>query len=164
VQLSDVPKLKYLEASMREALRYFGPIPGLNRHCKQPTTLAGKYKVTPDMVLFCNLNGLHHDPAIWGDDANEFRPERFLNGGWERLPANAWKPFGTGVRACIGRPLSEQEIIIAMAMILQAFVIEQADPDYVLSECGWPTWNPCLCLWLSSALTYSFVLQKFSQP
>ncbi len=45
---------------------------------------------------------------------------------------NAWKPFGTGVRSCIGRYLAEQEIIIAMAMILQRFIVEQADPDYQL--------------------------------
>ena len=80
----------------------------------------------------CNLKGLHHDPAVYGEDANEFRPERFLDGGWEKLPSNAWKPFGTGARACIGRALAEQELLITCALIFQRFVVEMADPNYEL--------------------------------
>ncbi|KAK1754907.1 cytochrome P450 [Echria macrotheca] len=132
LELEDIPKLKYIEACLRETLRALGPIAMYTRHAKKTRLLAGKYKVTPDMALVLNLKGLHHDPAVWGDDANEFRPERFLNGGWERLPANAWKPFGTGVRSCIGRYLAEQEIMITMAMVLQRFNVEMADPDYRL--------------------------------
>jgi cytochrome P450 / NADPH-cytochrome P450 reductase len=134
LELSHIPKLKYIQAALREALRYLGPIPSFSRHCKQATTLAGKYKIEPGQTILCNLNGLHHDPAVWGPDANVFRPERFLNGGWEALPQNAWRPFGTGARSCIGRGLAEQEIIITMAMIMQSFVVEQGDPDYVLSK------------------------------
>lgn len=52
----------------------------------------------------------------------------------EKHPPNAWKPFGTGIRACIGRYLAEQEIVMAMAMVLQRFIVEQADPDCKLSE------------------------------
>ncbi|KAK0618291.1 cytochrome P450 [Bombardia bombarda] len=132
VELDDIPKLKYIEASIKEALRFLGPIPVFNRHAKQTRLLGGKYKVTPRDAIVVNLKGLHHDPSVWGKDCDEFKPERFLNGGWERLPPNAWQPFGTGVRQCIGRYLAIQEIILTMAMILQRFVIEMADPDYQL--------------------------------
>lgn len=133
LQLEDIPKLKFIEASLRETLRFLGPIPAITRHAKKTTLLAGKYRVTPDMAIVSNFRGLHHDSAVWGDDCNEFKPERFLDGGWVRLPANAWKPFGNGVRSCIGRYLAEQEIIIMMAMVPQRFVVEMADPDYQLS-------------------------------
>ncbi|KAK0655756.1 cytochrome P450 [Cercophora newfieldiana] len=134
LELEDIPKLKYIDASMREALRYLGPIPAMTRHTKKTRLLGGKYRVTPDVVIACNFKGLHHDPKIWGPDCDEFRPERWLNGGAEKQPPNAWKPFGTGVRACIGRYLAEQEIVIAMAMIFQHFIVEQADPDYKLTD------------------------------
>ncbi|VBB72550.1 Putative bifunctional cytchrome P450 E-class, group I:NADPH-P450 reductase [Podospora comata] len=132
LQLEDIPKLKYIDAAMKEALRFCGPIPAFMRQAKETTIIGGKYKVTPNESLVFNLKGLHNDPAVWGSDAAEFRPERFLNGGWERLPPNSWKPFGTGVRSCIGRYLAEQEVLITMAMVLQRFVIEMADPDYEL--------------------------------
>ena len=134
--MDDVPKLKYIEAAMKEALRFLGPISLITRRAKETTMIGGKYKVEPTDSISLNLKGLHHDPAVWGEDCDEFRPDRFLNGGWERLPPNAWKPFGTGARACIGRYLAEQEIIICMAMVLQRFVVEMADPDYELSKCA----------------------------
>jgi cytochrome P450/NADPH-cytochrome P450 reductase len=86
-------------------------------------------------MILMNLKGLHHDPKVYGDDADVFRPERFLNGGWENLPPNAWKAFGDGIRACIGRTFAEQEMIMVVALILQKFQVELADPGYQLRMC-----------------------------
>ena len=97
--------------------------------------MKGKYLVQPEDQILLNLHGLHNDPKIWGDDADVFRPERFLDGGWERLPPNAWKAFGDGPRACIGRTFAEQEMIMVVALILQKFQVELADPSYDLSTC-----------------------------
>lgn len=76
---------------------------------------------------------MHHDPKVWGEDADLFRPERLLNGGWEALPQNAFKPFGNGRRACIGRAFAEQEMLMVTALILQRFQAEMVDPSYNLS-------------------------------
>lgn len=88
----------------------------------------------PEDIILMNLSGLHHDPKVWGDDAHVFRPERFLNGGWENLPPNSWKAFGDGMRACIGRTFAEQEMIMTVALILQKFQVELADPGYQLRK------------------------------
>ena len=130
--MEHLPKLKYVEACLRETLRFQGPITAVSRHAKKTRLLAGKYRVTPEDAIVINFKGLHHDPAVWGSDCDEFRPERFLNGGWEKLPANCWRPFGTGIRSCIGRYLAEQEIIMALTTVLQRFVVEMAEPDYQL--------------------------------
>ena len=45
---------------------------------------------------------------------------------------NCWKPFGNGMRACIGRPFAWQEALLVMAMLLQNFDFEHVDPDYKL--------------------------------
>ncbi|KAF3036352.1 hypothetical protein E8E12_008017 [Didymella heteroderae] len=127
-----IPQLVYLKFAIYETLRFMGPI-GLNsKHALKPTKIAGKYQVEPDSQIFMNLRGLHHDPKIWGGDADIFRPERFLDGQWEKLPKNAWKPFGDGERACIGRQFAEQEMIMVVALILQKFQVELADPAYEL--------------------------------
>ena len=130
LELSHLRNLKYIEAALRETLRFMSPIVVNSRHAKEETVIGGKYKIRPDQTLNLNLLAVHHDREVWGDDADEFRPERFLNGGWDKLPAHAWKPFGTGVRACIGRAFAEQEMLIAAALIFQRFNIEMADPDY----------------------------------
>ncbi|KAI0427039.1 cytochrome P450 [Xylaria sp. FL1042] len=125
-------QLKYIEACIRETMRMQGAIGVLNIHPIEDTVIGGKYRVSTDETLICNIQGLHHDRRVWGEDANVFRPERLLDGGWEKLPPNAWKPFGNGARACIGRFFAEQEMLIAVAMLLQRFQVTMVDPSYDL--------------------------------
>ncbi|KAI9667304.1 MAG: hypothetical protein M1821_000119 [Bathelium mastoideum] len=132
IEEKHLQQLKYVEACIREALRFQPPITAFSREAKKPTRLGGKYEVDPSWQIVCNLKGLHLDPKIWGDDAETFRPERLLNGGWERMPRNAWKPFGNGARACIGRSFAEQEMILNVALILQRFQVELTDSSYDL--------------------------------
>ncbi|KAI8629786.1 cytochrome P450 [Xylariaceae sp. FL1651] len=127
-----LPQLKYVEASIRETLRLTGPIGLLTIKPKADTVLGGKYHVTTNDAIQCNINGLHHDTRVWGEDANLFRPERLMDGRWEKLRPNAWKPFGNGQRACIGRFFAEQEMLMATAMILQRFQVSMVDPSYDL--------------------------------
>ncbi|RYO30510.1 Bifunctional cytochrome P450/NADPH--P450 reductase [Alternaria arborescens] len=132
LELKHIPKLTYIKFAIYEALRFLGPIAINGKHSLKPTKIAGKYQVQPKDQILMNLKGLHHDPKVYGDDADVFRPERFLNGGWENLPPNAWKAFGDGIRACIGRTFAEQEMIMVVALILQKFQVELADPGYQL--------------------------------
>lgn len=128
-----MPKLKYIDACLKEALRFQGPINALGRHCKNKTEiLAGKYEIDSEKLLYINLPGLHHDPTVWGEDHDVYKPERMLQ--FDKIPLGAWKPFGTGMRACIGRAFTEQEMLIIVALILQRFQVEMADPSYNLSR------------------------------
>ena len=133
LEAKHLPKLKYVEACIRETLRFRGPISSFSVQPKQDTVIGGKYRIPKGQGVLCNLRGLHHDHQAWGDDADAFRPERMLDGGWEKLPKNAWKPFGNGLRACIGRALAEQEMLINVPLILQRFSVVMADPSYNLS-------------------------------
>ncbi|KAF2651941.1 cytochrome P450 [Lophiostoma macrostomum CBS 122681] len=132
IEYKHLSKFVYIKYAIFEALRYMGPIAFIAKHAKKPTKLAGKYDIDPADQILCNLRPFHHDPKVWGDDADVFRPERFLNGGWESLPKNAFKAFGDGERACIGRGFTEQEMILTVALILQKFQVEMADPSYSL--------------------------------
>lgn len=70
------------------------------------------------------------DPKVYGNDADEFKPERMLDENFEKLPKNAYKPFGTGMRACIGRAFAWQEAVLAVALILKNFDMRLDDPNY----------------------------------
>jgi cytochrome P450/NADPH-cytochrome P450 reductase len=131
ITLQHLPKLKYVDACIKEALRFQGPITAFSRHCKKKTDiLAGKYPIDTDKIILVNLRGLHHDPAVWGNDHDQYVPERMLE--FDKIPPGAFKPFGTGMRACIGRAFSEQEMLIIVALILQRFQVDMADPSYNL--------------------------------
>ncbi|KAH7117051.1 cytochrome P450 [Dendryphion nanum] len=132
LESKHLPKLVYIKYAIYEALRFMGPISLSSKHAIKHTRIRQKYEVDPSDQILLNLRGFHHDPAVWGDDADDFRPERFLNGGYERLPPNAFKAFGDGPRACIGRGFAEQEMIMAVALIMQNFNVEMADPSYEL--------------------------------
>ena len=93
----------------------------------------GKYVLNEDESIAIILSKLHRDPAVYGPDADEFKPERMLDENFEKLPKNAWKPFGNGMRGCIGRPFAWQEAQLVVAMLLQNFNFQTDNPSYDLS-------------------------------
>jgi unspecific monooxygenase len=74
---------------------------------------------------------MHRDPAAWGQDAEEFRPDRFLPENSRGRAPHCYKPFGTGERACIGRQFALHEAVLVLARLLHRYDIA-ASPDYVL--------------------------------
>nr|A0A3G9HRC2.1 RecName: Full=Bifunctional cytochrome P450/NADPH--P450 reductase ALT2; AltName: Full=AAL-toxin biosynthesis cluster protein 2; Includes: RecName: Full=Cytochrome P450 monooxygenase; Includes: RecName: Full=NADPH--cytochrome P450 reductase [Alternaria alternata]BBG74264.1 NADPH cytochrome P450 monooxygenase [Alternaria alternata] len=114
-------KLPYLESVLRETLRLRDPGPGFFVKPLRDDVIAGKYFVKKDQSIFIVFDSVHRDPDVYGDDADEFRPERMSQEKFDQLPPCAYKPFGNGVRACIGRPFAMQQAILAVAMILQHF-------------------------------------------
>jgi cytochrome P450/NADPH-cytochrome P450 reductase len=117
----EVRRLRYVSQILSEALRLWPTAPAFTRHAFETTALAGKYEVTPEDALTTLVPMLHRDPAIWGPDPEKFDPTRFEPELVKTRPANAYKPFGTGFRACIGRHFALQEATVALAMILQRF-------------------------------------------
>ncbi|KAH8824605.1 fatty acid hydroxylase [Flagelloscypha sp. PMI_526] len=133
VMYEDLSKLVYMQAVMRETLRLFPPASMRTVVPLEDTTLAnGKYAVKKGSMVVLNSSEMQRDPLVWGDDAEEFKPERMLDGKFEALPKNAWQPFGFGARACIGRPFAWQEMQITMSTILQTFDLTLVDPSYNL--------------------------------
>ncbi|KAI1374785.1 cytochrome P450 [Hypoxylon crocopeplum] len=133
ITVEHMSKLPYIAALMRETLRLDAPISLFSVTPKEDTLLAGKYPIAKDEPAVLFLKKMHTDPAVYGDDANEFKPERMLDEPFNKLPRNAWKPFGNGLRGCIGRPFAWQEATLAIAMLLQNFNFVLDDPSYILS-------------------------------
>ncbi|KAM0262618.1 hypothetical protein ACHAQJ_001663 [Trichoderma viride] len=135
VTIDHIGKLKYLTAVIRETLRFNAPITAFAREAIKDETIGGKYQVKAGEQLVCLLAKSHLDPAVYGDTANEFEPERMMEDNFNRLLKefpNCWSPFGTGLRSCIGRDFAWQEMILALAVLMQNFNFVMDDPSYSL--------------------------------
>ncbi len=129
-RFEHLTELTYIDQVLKETLRLWPTAPAFAVHPYAPeTTIGGGYPVRSDQVILILTPMLHRDPGVW-HDPERFDPDRMAPARFEKLPPNAWKPFGNGQRACIGRPFAMQEATLAVASILQRFDISLADPDY----------------------------------
>ncbi|THU90609.1 cytochrome P450 [Dendrothele bispora CBS 962.96] len=132
-EIRDLNKMPYLHAVLREAMRLQPTAAIRVVNSIEDTTIGnGKYFLPKGAAIALLTWDAHRDVAVWGEDAEEFRPERMLNGKFESLPPNAWQPFGYGMRSCIGRSFAWQEMCLVLASIVQHFDLSLADPSYVL--------------------------------
>ncbi|KAJ7956638.1 putative Cytochrome P450 [Quillaja saponaria] len=125
----DVVKLKTLNMILNESLRLYPPIIATVRQAKTDVEL-GVYKIPRGTELLIPILAVHHDQALWGNDANEFNPSRFSQGvaRASKHPV-AYIPFGLGVRTCIGQNLAILQAKLTLAIILQRFAFTLA-PSY----------------------------------
>ncbi|MBV9909039.1 MAG: cytochrome P450, partial [Hyphomicrobiales bacterium] len=114
-------QLPYVGQILEETLRLWPTAPAFTRRPYKDTVLGGKYEVQAGSPVVVLTGMLHRDPKIWGDDPEAFDPDHFSPENRAKIPPNAYKPFGTGQRACIGRQFALQEATLVLAMLLQRF-------------------------------------------
>ncbi|KAH6610005.1 hypothetical protein Trco_000025 [Trichoderma cornu-damae] len=132
ITVEHLSRLPYLNAIMKETLRLQPTAPGFTLKSAKDEVIGGKYLIPANTPVAVLLHMVHQDKAVYGDDAAEFKPERMLDENFNKLPPNSWKPFGNGMRGCIGRAFATQEALLITAMLLQNFTFELADPRYTL--------------------------------
>lgn len=133
--MADSKQLPYLTAVLRETLRLSPTIPFFGIQAKEDTIVGGKYFVKKEQPFGMLVAKIHLDPKVYGETVLDFIPERMLDQEFEKRNRefpDCWKPFGNGVRGCIGRDFAWQEALIAVAMILQNFDLSFDDPTYEL--------------------------------
>lgn len=133
-------ELPYLEAVCRETLRLYSPVTTMPRICRKDTVVpldtpatVGSSQVSglfipKDTTVFVGIKAINTDPLIWGPDAKEWKPERFLKQLPEsvtdaKIPgiyANLLTFLGGG-RACIGFKFSQMEMKIVLSLIVSTF-------------------------------------------
>ncbi|WOI43058.1 bifunctional cytochrome P450/NADPH--P450 reductase [Bacillus altitudinis] len=112
----QVQKLSYTRMVLNEALRLWPTAPTFSLYAKEDTVIGEKYPIKKNQSVNVLLPKLHRDQAVWGEDAEEFKPERFMHP--EKIPQHAYKPFGNGQRACIGMQFALHEATMVLAMVL----------------------------------------------
>jgi cytochrome P450 / NADPH-cytochrome P450 reductase len=117
----QVTQLTYITQILKEALRLWPPAPAYGISPLSDETIGGKYQLKKNTFITVLVLALHRDPSVWGPNPDAFDPENFSREAEAARPVNAWKPFGNGQRACIGRGFAMHEAALAIGMILQRF-------------------------------------------
>ncbi|KAG8079600.1 hypothetical protein GUJ93_ZPchr0007g3951 [Zizania palustris] len=125
-------KLKLVNMFLLETLRLYSPVPLIESRAVSDLELgSGGVRVPEGTILKIPIATIHRDKDVWGDDADEFRPERFENGVSRAANhPNALLSFSSGPRACIGQNFAMMEAKVIIAMILQRFSFALS-PNYV---------------------------------
>jgi len=143
-QLKD---LKYLRALLNEALRLYPVVPQNSREAQEDTTLpvgggpdgSSPLFIPKGQVVGWSVYAMHRRTDYYGADAEEFRPERWLDdpaSGTKGLrPVWEYLPFNGGARICLGQQFALTEASYTTVRLCQAFgAIESRDPTNVWRE------------------------------
>jgi cytochrome P450 len=118
-EASDFMRLSFLRAVMSEVLRLYPPAYITARTSMEPCRIGG-YDFAAGSTMLMSQWVMHRDPRFY-DDPDVFRPERWLEGLEDRLPAGAYFPFGDGPRRCIGQGFALLEAALVIGALAQRF-------------------------------------------
>eukprot|EP00253_Pinus_taeda_P010707 PITA_10707 len=129
VNESDVASMKYLHSVVKETLRLYPGAPLSGPHESAETVTVEGYHIPKKTLLLVNVWAIGRDPTVWGKDASEFKPERFVEefGGHNdytditNTQDLRMLPFGAGRRRCPGPPMALPTISLALAQLLHTF-------------------------------------------
>ncbi|KAL1757846.1 cytochrome P450 [Schizophyllum commune] len=145
--LDELNSLPYLDMFVKEVLRFYAPVPWTARVATRDDVVPlarpytdtkgkehGQIVVKEGQQFMLSIHNLHRAKEIWGEDADEFRPER-----WEILPdavksvPSIWShlfTFSGGPHACIGFRFSIAEMKAILFVLIRLFDFELAvDPN-----------------------------------
>lgn len=120
----DIDHMPYLHAVCSEVLRYYPPVPVTLREAAVDTTILGEH-IPAGTKIFVVPWATNRDKALWGETADQFRPERWLlpdESGNTAAVANggatsnyALMTFLHGPRGCIGQAFARGEFACLLA-------------------------------------------------
>nr|UVC46136.1 cytochrome P450 [Ilex asprella] len=121
VDESDLQKLHYLKAVVKETLRLYNPVPLLAPHESTESCNINGYEIPPKTKVFVNAWAIGRDPESW-ENSEEFSPERFLGNSIDFYGKHfEFIPFGAGRRGCPGIHLGVVNVELALANLVYSF-------------------------------------------
>ncbi|PIL23231.1 cytochrome P450 [Ganoderma sinense ZZ0214-1] len=134
--------LPYLDAVCRETLRLYAPVAQVFRETRQDVILPlaqpvrgvdGKLMheifVPKDTSISVGLLASNRNKAIWGEDAEEWKPDRWLS----PLPESVGDAHVPGIYSNLGFKFSQLEMKVVLCLLLSKFTFASSDKKI--------TWN-----------------------
>ena len=127
--LPELESIDILNACVREAIRFASPVPGrlprvVPTNTSTPLIVDGQV-VPPGTIVGMSAYTMHRSPELWGKDATEFNPDRWLGEKGKSLDQHMVS-FSKGLRSCIGQNLAYAELHIVLAYLFRKYEISLA--------------------------------------
>jgi cytochrome P450 len=145
INSTEIDRLPYLNAVLNETMRIFPPVPLTLRETAHDTTIQGHFIPAATTVVICPwaINTSEH---LWGSDAKEFNPDRWLGAGRANTGGAdsnyAITTFLHGPRSCIGKDFAKAEFACLIAALVGRFEVEFEKGDWELKIQGGITARP----------------------
>ena len=124
--LDTVQQLQLLNNVIKETLRLLPPVAGLSRKTSEDEFLPyAQVYIPKGAEIVFNMYGMMRDPAIWGADADDFRPDRWNDTEFieTHVGQGAYMPFFLGKRNCIGKDFAINELLACLAVFVRRFSV-----------------------------------------
>jgi cytochrome P450 len=114
IKWSELQSLSYLRAVVREGMRVWPPVGGLGFKIVPPGgDMINGFHIPGGTQIGQAFHGIGRSKAVWGEDADMFRPERWLNldeDELRKMTDAVDTHFGAGKFSCLGKPLALMEL------------------------------------------------------
>lgn len=132
ISAAAIDNLPYLHAVCNEVLRFHPSVPTTSRVAVRDTSIVGTH-VPKGTTLTMSPQLINRLEELWGSDANEFNPDRFMGPGKANtggaVSNYAFLSFMHGPRACIGQGFAKAELACLIAATVGRFHMELKFPD-----------------------------------
>jgi cytochrome P450 len=142
----DVPRLRLVDAVLRETMRLYPPAYLVGRELLDDRVIAG-FPMPRGSQLLMPQWVVHRDPR-WYAAPERFLPYRWLDGLAQRLPRFAYFPFGGGPRICVGNHFAMLEGVLVLATLMQTIEVRPRVPAHELRLDRSVTLRPRTGVWL----------------
>ncbi|PKU73110.1 Cytochrome P450 704C1 [Dendrobium catenatum] len=123
ITVESLDKMKYLHAALSETLRLYPSVPLNSKTCFSDDTLPDEFNVNRGDVVFYMPYPMGRMEILWGDDAENFQPERWLDDDGSVRNESPFKftAFQAGPRICLGKDFAYTQMKIFAAVLLHLF-------------------------------------------
>ncbi|XP_050386345.1 cytochrome P450 704C1-like [Argentina anserina] len=128
-------KMQYLHAAITETLRIYPAVPVDGKICFSDDTLPDGFSVRKGTLVAYQPYAMGRMKALWGEDAEQFKPERWLDENGVFQPESPFKftAFQAGPRICLGKEFAYRQMKILSAVLLSCFVFKMSDENRVVT-------------------------------
>jgi cytochrome P450 len=128
---ADYPHLPYIRAMVKELLRWRPIAPIITPHRATEDDWYEGMFIPKGTICLANAWHMNHDPEVFGENAEDFDPARYLDAsgdiapGLSELKKDGHFTYGFGSRICVGRLMADNSLFINIAILLWATKIER---------------------------------------